>query len=185
MLKLENLIGSGNERHCYQHPIDNDKCIKITFSQKKTRINESNVEYEYCQRLIKSDSNIHSAPISLSYGWVNTDKGDGLVCDLIRDYDGHISKTLAYYRKECQLKENDITQGLTDLLQGLIKHSIAITYVHDRNILVQYVTKDKYHFILIDGLGSSNAIPLAYWIKHYARKQTTRRFLKCYKNIKL
>jgi hypothetical protein len=185
MLELTTLIGKGNERLCYQHPNLPDKCVKITFNQKKSNRNESEVEFKYCQRLLKINSSVEGIPIAFAHEWVNTDQGLGLLCDLIKDFDGQVSKSLHHYRSEGLLATDEIDKGLAILLAGLIKYAVSITYVHDRNILVQYVNENEYRLILIDGLGNSNIIPLGYWFKSYARKQTARRFLKRYKDVQI
>lgn len=183
MLELTTLIGKGNERLCYQHPHMLDKCVKVTFNQKKSRVNESDIEFKYCRRFLKSHTSSHSIPLAFAHELIETNQGTGLLCDLIRDYDGQISKSLDHYRSENQLSQSSIDKALTELLNALVKYAVCITYVHDRNILVQYLNEHEYRFVLIDGFGSTNTIPVGYWSKRFARKQTTRRFLKRYQNL--
>lgn len=183
VIVLKEIIGKGNERLCYKHPELENKCVKITYNQKRGRSDESKVEYKYFKKIKKRLSNPSDAPIALAYHWVDTDQGKGLLCDRVNDYDGKVSKSLDYYRKNNLISKSYIDKGIESLLDKLLQYSICINYVHDRNILVQFASKDDFRFILIDGLGNTNLIPLGYWFKKFARKQTARRFYKKYPEI--
>ena len=94
MLTLESsaLIGRGLRRECYFHPEDENKCIKVVVSgdHKETRREQS-----YYRLLEKR--NISWRMLARFYGNVDTNLGEGAVFDLIRDYNGEISKTLGHY----------------------------------------------------------------------------------------
>ncbi|KGY10216.1 YrbL family protein [Vibrio sinaloensis] len=183
MLVLKDIIGKGNERLCFKHPEFESKCVKVTYNQKRGRSDESKIEHNYFKKVKKRVSNLNDVPIALVHHWVDTDQGKGLLCDRVNDYCGKVSKSLDYYRKNQLISTRSINHGIERLLEKLVQHAICINYIHDRNILVQFTNENDFRFILIDGLGNTNLIPLGYWFKKFARKQTARRFYKKYPEI--
>jgi GTP cyclohydrolase II len=100
ILKDEDFIAKGNERACYLHPDDNNKTIKVTYEnniRKKSKQSEKEIKYykELQSRGIKNWKHLPEY-----FGEVKTNKGDGFVLELVKDYDGEVSKSFAYYLKE-------------------------------------------------------------------------------------
>ena len=91
MLKLEPsaLFGRGLRRECYFHPEDETKCIKIVVDGDHK---ETVREQSYYRLLEKR--NISWRMLARFYGNVETNRGEGAVFELIRDYNGEVSKTL-------------------------------------------------------------------------------------------
>ena len=104
-LKDEDFIAKGNERACYYHPNDKTKTIKITFennNRKDSKQSEKEIKY-YKQLKNKGLNNWQHLP--KYFGEVQTNKGNGFIIELIKDYDGKISKSFAYYLKKYDLKK--------------------------------------------------------------------------------
>lgn len=90
ILMLENLTGEGNARLCWLHPHDNRYCIK---TEKPNQPRPQNIiEWHYSQRLLRKS--IDSPYITPAYEKIQTNKGIGLVYEMIYDYDGSISKPI-------------------------------------------------------------------------------------------
>ena len=45
MLTKDDLLGTGSERACYAHPLDNTKIIKIIYNQKNKHSDQNCLEY--------------------------------------------------------------------------------------------------------------------------------------------
>ncbi len=90
-------IGEGEDRIVYIHPTDKNKAIKLV---KPNRLHkQSEREIKYYNKLLKR-KNISWKHIPKFYGEISTNKGKGFVVELIRDYDGNISKNLDFYIKK-------------------------------------------------------------------------------------
>ncbi|MEQ5204404.1 YrbL family protein [Providencia rettgeri] len=94
-----NLIASGRQRACYQHPEYDDLCVKVHLSGRDDK--ETLREVRYYKRLYKKNFTIKT--ISHYYGTQQTDRGLGYVFQLIKDKTGNVSHTLDYYLKNKQL----------------------------------------------------------------------------------
>ncbi|PHO16786.1 hypothetical protein CPU12_13860, partial [Malaciobacter molluscorum LMG 25693] len=83
MILLNNIeaIGKGTNRLCFIHPQDENKCIKITYSND---FSESLKEIKYYKFLQKK--NISWKFLVKYYGSVETSLGKGEIFDLVRDY---------------------------------------------------------------------------------------------------
>ena len=94
MLNLDDslIIGKGANRTCYRHPSDKEKCIKIpNNSQCETQA----LEIQYYELL--ASNRIALKHISQYYGEIDTNVGKGYIYELIRDFDGEISKPISDY----------------------------------------------------------------------------------------
>ena len=82
-LEHAELIGKGSSRLCYVHPEDPGKCVKVIYTN-NTRVADEELSYynRFSRRRISWDM------MSITYGYVRTTLGKGVVFSLSRDYDG-------------------------------------------------------------------------------------------------
>ena len=130
MIELNKMIGYGAVRACYEHPQNQRLCIKVFLKQgdaKKTFTNEIN--------LYKKLKNILS-PYLCRYEeeLVETDKGLGMVTELLRDSDLTISKPLANFPQTPEIKAQ-----IDDFCQRLIKNNIFFYDFNLQNFVVQNI----------------------------------------------
>ncbi|MGI9295267.1 MAG: YrbL family protein [Pseudomonadales bacterium] len=151
------LIGKGSERTCYVHPENSDQCIKINHS---SLTKQSDNELKYLTILLKR--NISWQHIPKLYGVVQTNLGDGVVYDLIRDYDGEVSKTLAHYlTSETDIEEaRRIVAALQEFRDYLLSQHIMVRDPNATNFALQKYNQDKVRLVLIDGIGNANFAPM-------------------------
>ncbi len=173
VLKLTDdlLISSGDNRSCYYHPHDRDKCIKVLHKDTPEKVNNREKKYyEILQR-----RGISWERLARYHGAEQTDQGEGLVFELVRDYDGTISKTLDYYLKLNDADMNDdIVRQIELIKQYFLTESIVFRDLITLNFLMQKTSEDKYHLIIIDGIGHNDALPLCNHSKSIARKKIKR-----------
>ena len=86
-------IGKGRERACYVHPEDPRKAIKIPTGS----ITEQTRRDIKFYRRLKQRGLKQLRHVPAYYGWAQTNLGKGIVVDLIRNYDGEISRPLNWY----------------------------------------------------------------------------------------
>jgi len=148
------LIDVGTNRACYEHPNDQNKCIKIVISGNNK---ESKQEIKYYKYLIKK--NIAWKHIARYYGLIETNLGIGEVVELIRDFDGNISKPLSYYIIKNSLIESNILESLlVNLKNYLFQEKIIVKDLNVVNIVYKKVTHDDSILVIIDGLNNSFSI---------------------------
>jgi hypothetical protein len=176
MLTLESsaLIGSGLRRECYFHPEDVNKCIKVVVSgdHKETRREQS-----YYRLLEKR--NISWRMLARFYGNVDTNLGEGAVFDLIRDYNGEISRTLGYYFSaigETAFNDLNLDQALPRLKQYLLKWKIVTMALKPQNIVYKKTHESKGFFVIIDNIGNSDFIPICNYVDWMAIRKIKRKW---------
>lgn len=146
MLNLnQNLyLSSGEKRDVYFHPEQNDRCIKI---EKPAGLRSNAIEahffkkYRACRALPKF------------FGMDETSLGKGLVVELVKDFDGSISKSMKDYLAEKQLHKTECLRFVSDVEKECLANSVLL---HDdglQNILLRKNEDMTFTPILIDGFG--------------------------------
>ena len=177
VLKDENFIGKGNERACYVHPEDCNKAIKITYeNNNRKESKQTKLEVKYYKELEKRKmTNFKHLP--KYFGEVETDKGRGFVVELVRDYNGEVSKTFEFY-----LKQNGVFRYQKELetyKQYFLDNYIIFNYgMMPKNILLRKNSETDFDLVLIDGLGDVTYFTFLNKIKYLARRRINRRWDK-------
>ena len=186
-LSDELLISQGRNRRCYQHPELNDRCVKVLHDdsplktqQRETRyfkqLNRRGVSWEMVVPLLEE---------------VETNLGDGVVFELLRDIDGNISQTLDYYiRRDEPALNNWIITEIEHLKRYLLEQNIVFRDLNPLNILVQKGQGDSLRLMVIDGIGHNDYFPICDYNKAYGRRKIKRtwnrklnRWFGCYNNL--
>jgi len=183
ILKDAKLIGTGVQRYCYEDPDDKNRCIKVSINS--TRAND--LEEKYLKFLQKK--NISWEHLTKLYAREDTDMGDGLVFDLVRDFDGEISKSIDYYmqNENAFLLINNFTKKLKDLKQYMFDNGVIVKDISQYNVLFQRVSKNNGKFMIIDGVGNSEAIPVSNYIRYFQKRRIKKywdRFIRRIKRVK-
>ncbi len=183
----------GGRRWCYVHPDDAGKCIKVLRRDEKRTVRITSKKRlpftSYFRR--EYDNNAHekqtldrlaariggelSSHLPRCYGYVDTDMGRGLVLDLVRDHDGHISRSL----RELISIGYDLDQfrpAFEELQSFFMRHTILTRAVLDHNIAAQLRSDGTWRLVMIDGLGDPAWLPLAQWIRPLGQAKIRRRF---------
>ncbi|MEY3002723.1 MAG: hypothetical protein RLZZ428_1098 [Pseudomonadota bacterium] len=168
----ENLfIGEGRNRKCYYHPIQRDRCVKISSPKGKR---SSQREINYYKRLKKRG--ISFEMIARYIGPINTNIGDAEVYELIRDTNGKISQSLeSYLHQHDPIMNQAIVKLIEEFRQYLKKEKILFSDFGLGNLLIQH-KNDQYKLIAIDGVGDNNQIPFLEYISFLATKRNVRKW---------
>lgn len=143
-------LARGGERDIYMHPNDNSKIIKIIFRDKKHN-NQNELDFQYMNYLEKN--NIPLLHIPKCFGWVNTNKGLGLVFERVENYDKSQIFTLSHYTKYNIIKDDVVKLLIDELKEYLFSNDILFVDASLSNVFCQKVSSSKYKLIIFDGLG--------------------------------
>lgn len=144
-------LTKGSERICYLHPNDKNKIIKIIYNFKEKN-NQNLLEYEYYSDLHKRG--ISFKHIAHCYGYVETNKGEGLVFEKIVDYNGKVSRSYREILVNKVLNKIEEKKLLKELNNYLYTNNILFADSTTINLLCKEYEPNKYRFVIIDGLGA-------------------------------
>jgi hypothetical protein len=184
-LSEQMIINRGRERVCYQHPQNTGFVIKIPLDTggKKNRTNQD--EWKGYQLLRKEKRDLSF--ISHCHGFVDTDHGQGLVCDCVRDDDGAVSKTIwdiVIFDDDCDV--DYITEITRKLCDYLLSGRIWLFDLNPKNIALKRLADGTLRPYVIDLKGryvSNELIPLSRYITYFSRKKLRRRSLQLLRRI--
>ena len=165
-------IGMGKERMCFVHPEDPRLAIKIA-REKVSQQSQREIKF---YRKLKKRGGVHDRHIPGFHGLCETNRGVGIVVDLIRNYDGEIARPLNWYLAQGYPIE-EFEPSLEELKQSFLQN--LIIFNHDMtigNLLVQKLSATKVRIVAIDGLGDVVAIDWLDIFPFLVRRKIERRW---------
>jgi len=178
-LKEADLIATSTTRHCYLHPEDPAKVIKIVVKKPSKPFEyDSNIkEWKYYSKLKKMYLPLDFIP--QYYGFVETNLGSGLVSECIRDFDGSISvrlQKLVFHEVRYDLLE--VEKKIKQLTDLLIENNIQLFDLNRFNLLIQRRADGGYKIYSIDVKGpydNKEFIPFSTYIRYCSVQKLKRR----------
>lgn len=169
-------IAKGSHKKCFQHPQDPTRCIKIPYNAPgETDLHR---EVHYLTRVLKQRA-AQSGILPKYHGKVQTNLGEGHVFDLIRDFDGEISRSLAHALASESLLQTrfyGLKNALVALRESMFKYQIISMAIYPENILLQRLNPYDFKLMYINDMGSGAFLPLEYYIPAAAHAKVTRRW---------
>lgn len=200
-LRLLNIepFGIGGRRLCFVHPNDPKKCVKVLrqdslrtvrlkgklrfipdYLQRPYDNNRHEMrELLFLQRRLGDEMGYH---LPRCYGMTPTDIGPGLVLDLVRDYDGTISRSI----RELISLGYDLARlrpAFDEFGEFLARHLVLTRKLCDHNLVVSMDELGPRAMYLIDGFGDPAWLPLARWIAPLGRAKARRRVVDAWRNF--
>jgi hypothetical protein len=203
-LKDLQVLASGATRDVYRHPINPEFLIKVVRQTTTTEgsgnndlwyksywrhYRQQNRRYRHLipyLREVREYIAIHaleegSPPSWLQkiVGFVETDRGLGLVVEAIFAEDGKLAPTLRTMARSGPLKPEE-QAALDFFLKTLIRSPIALTDIQPNNIVYGISDNGTKQFVLIDGTGHKTLIPIvlmSQWINKWNNRRKVRRLL--------
>jgi hypothetical protein len=170
LLSNELLIGRGISKNCYQHPNDENLCIKINHN----KCNQW-TEEKQCYQYLKNQ-NIDLSKLAEFHGIIETNLGQGLVFELVKDDSGNISKPLSYYIENKSFKNSEkLIDLIEELKQYLLEHSLFYIDLNEDNILYQ-IKAGKPRLRIINGIKNYELIKFDKFFETLARIKIHRIF---------
>ena len=166
-LSENSFVGNGKERNCYIHPNEPDIAVKVNHGDIRKQTDR---ELKFYRGLNKR-KNIVYKHIPRYFGPVQTNFGTGHMFDLIRDYDGKISRSLLQYLED-GLPLRDFESDLALLKQSLLDNQIIFNHdMYAGNLLYKKVSETSGYLVVIDGLGDTVFVN---WLNSFASHRTKK-----------
>ncbi len=157
MLELTTLIGSGRERDVFLHPGRDDRIIKIM--KPEATVDRNAVESWFLARAKRPRG---AVTIPALHGWVETDRGPGLVYQHIRDEGGTTSRSLTQLVNEGILEEKLLKAAFEMAIASLRENAFLIYDPRPDNILMMKADRaGGRRLVLVDGFGPNVVAPRA------------------------
>lgn len=178
-LILKDLINKGASRACYIHPGNGAKCVKVALRPEGCLkdMRRELAAYRQLQDKIGIYLVCHEPVLA------DTDKGKGVVCDLLRDDDGSYSRNLLYYQQNGLLDE-EILQQLQCFFTFLLQNDIFFYDFNYKNFLI-YCRDGKKQLKYTDMKSYNNPrswalLKMENFIRPLARRKMKRRIIRFY-----
>ncbi len=170
-LQDSDLISSGHHRQVFQHPESDNLCVKVLFP--KTRRKIQHRETRYFKSLQRRHADL--SMVAQIRGVVDTNRGRGVVFDLIKDFDGEVSKPLHHYLLKNDESFNQLAiETIETIKNKFYDNAIVFWDLNTVNILLQRLDDQTYRGMVIDGIGHKDFIPLCEFSLPFARKKIIR-----------
>lgn len=186
----KDLLAEGGRRLIYVNPEDNNKLIKIVKQKdldrkrrslsffKKWRNDNSiseNTEDFNAYKVYNRKSKEIFKFVPRLFGYTETNFGNGLMTEFIKNYDGSATMSLQDYLKKYGLTHK-IHLALKLLYKQLLKYNFITRELKDFNIVVKYISKNNLRLYVIDGFGNQEFIPLSNYIGFLAKRKINKHF---------
>lgn len=197
---VKDAFASGGNRLCFIHPDDSNLCIKVLRADRSPSIKRSKKKFPFNYRSLKNfDDNwqewlvyekINSCVgepaykmIPRCFGLVDTNLGQGLVSEVIKDDDGLISISLKQYlwTKGFDL---DLRKVLDNFEKKWIFYGMPSRNLLDHNLVVKMKNSTPSQLVVIDGLGWPDFLPLAYSFPSLAKRKAARKVARLRESIR-
>jgi len=200
-IRLSNRLpfASGCKRDCYVHPHDPDLVVKVIPPEKSTEslhskkvwlkrmlqspesMDANRGEREKFEELNRTFENLREAiPYLVEYhGQVQTDLGEGLVFQAIKNYDGTMAETVMSAAKTGGYNKARLLDAL-EPLKSVQGDSTIYNDVGKNNLVIQVLDAEhsQYKIWVIDGINCRAFIPITEYFEMYARARKAKKIWK-------
>jgi len=179
MIRLDDnlLIGRGTLRACYLHPENSALIIKVGLADRAGGEDANRKEFLSYRNIRQRHATLDH--VSHCHGFVDTDRGEGLVCDCIRDSGGEIARTLwdiVVYDDACDIA--NILEAAGVLCDYLIANDLFLFDINLKNIVLRKGREDDWRAYAIDLKGpfdNKEFLQLSSRITFLGRRKLKRR----------
>lgn len=185
MIYLRDYIGGSAVRQCYRHPLDESKCVKVVKNKKDI---PGLMREVWISKLVRPY--LGDYIVKYEDELIETDKGPGLVCTLVRnEMDWTVAPALAVYQEHgCCIK--DVEADLREILRRLIEYNLFFYDFNRGNFVVRTTPDSGRHLVFIDLKGFhknsySGFLKMERFIAPLARIIMFRRMRTLYRELNL
>jgi hypothetical protein len=173
-LVLTELIGSGGDRDVWRHPVNPALCVKVAKPSQERAQND--IDYDYSSYLARR--RVHGPHLTRMHGWVETNRGRGLVFDLVQQPDGTPCPTLPQALRAGMLDEDAAHRLISEAFDWMIANKVVLGDCGVSNFVVRDGADGSRHLVVVDGLGARH-FGFKYWIRRrlaFLARRKTRQF---------
>lgn len=173
MLILKDLISHGRVRACYYHPKNNRLCVKVALKPRHKKLLQKEINNNALFRKTIGPY------VPRYYKIVATNKGPGLLTDLIYDDDNRLSPRLIDWLLQKKPITKEIAAQFNDFFARLLKYNLWFYDFNDENFLIR-THKGRHYVYFVDtkSLNRNNSwstLKLEYFIPFLAKRRMLRR----------
>ncbi|MGL6315364.1 YrbL family protein [Vibrio sp. WXL103] len=167
------VVGSGNERVCYRDPEQPSRCVKVSHLKQSKQTRR---EIKYYQYLVKR--RVSFAHIPKFFRKVEQGQYIGMEMEFICNEDGSRCASLREYlnRPLNAAEVERLESSLTQFKHYLIDNNIIPCDFSLSNLIVMELGQEQLKIMMIDGLGSTELIPLSIYIRSIGRRKIERKW---------
>ena len=172
ILEDELYLGTGMHKTVFAHPTDKNLCIKLLHTTP-----DEDFEREFRYRKALGDRAESMTLLTKYFGEVDTSKGKGYLFERVIDFDGTPSKNLLNLFDEAirdKKKLPALEKILHDFRRVYLEEKILLAGIDFDNYLVQKISPTEYRVRIIDNIGTSAFIPLAYYFDSFTDKRAKK-----------
>lgn len=188
-------VASGSTRYVYAHPDDASLLIKVIRPDAiEKRFGKGRPWYKVTRRYrhlisymrevreqiaLRAQCQDHPACLQKITGFVDTDLGLGLVVEAARDEQGQLAPALPQLIEEGRF-DAAARSRLEACFAELMELPIILADIHGANFVYAWSERHGHHFVLIDGIGCKNLIPLNRIgaINRYSKRRCIERLIR-------
>jgi hypothetical protein len=176
LLKEAEVVASGSTRNVYRHPDDPSLLIKVIrpaaieerFGRGAPWYKSKGRRYGHLiaylrevreQIAVNAIGGEHPSYLQKIVGIVETDMGMGFAVEAVRGRDGNYAPTVTELIRRGQLDRPARTK-LDQFLDELVASPVIVADLNTSNVVLGHRPDLGDHFVLIDGIGFKNVIPL-------------------------
>jgi hypothetical protein len=176
LLKDAEVVAAGSTRNVYRHPDNPSLLIKVIRPAAiEARFGSGAPWYKFKRRRyrhliaylreIREQIAVHALGgeyppfLQKIVGIVETDLGMGFVVEAVLGRDGNFAPTVAELIRRGQL-DRSIRAKLDQFLDALVASPVIVADLNPSNVVLGFTPEQGEHFVLIDGIGFKNIIPL-------------------------
>lgn len=194
-LKDAEIVAAGRTRDVYRHPDDESLLIKVIRpSAIEQRYGRGAPWYKFKRRryrhliaylrevreqiAVYAANGEHPTFLQRIVGFAETDLGAGLVVEAVVGAGGGCAPTVAELARQGRLDQAR-RAALDRFLDDLVKSPVIVADLNPFNVVCGRTADGGEHFVLIDGIGHKNLIPLerlSTWINRRSKARKAVRF---------
>jgi hypothetical protein len=176
LLKEAEVVAAGSTRNVYRHPDNPSLLLKVIRPAAiEERFGSGAPWYKFRRRRyrhliaylreIREQIAVHAMGgayppyLQKIVGIVETDLGMGFVVEAVFGRDGNFAPTVADLIRRGQL-DRTIRAKLDHFLEELVASPVIVADLNPSNVVLGFTPEHGEHFVLIDGIGFKNIIPL-------------------------
>jgi len=173
VLVLSEKVGSGNDRECWRHPINPALCVKVAKPEQERTQND--IDYHYGRLLARRG--VPTPHLTRVHGWVMTNRGRGLVVDLVRQPDGTPAPPLLEALRSGLIDLAQAYELVVEAFDWLAANRVILADFGPDNFLVRQLPDGRFRLVFVDGLGARH-FGMRYWARRtfgfLARKKSAQ-----------
>lgn len=179
VLVLTEKIGAGHDREVWRHPLNRALGVKVSKPEHERAQNDIDLHYStHLERL-----GVAGPHIPRVHGWVQTDRGRGLVVDLVQRPDGTPCPTLSRALRSGMITELEAVGLIYEAADWLARAGVILADYGVDNFLVREAgAAGRAHLVFVDGLGTRH-FDFKYWarctftpLEHWTARQKAQAF---------